>query len=69
MIWDVLSDEDEQMFITGVTLVMDFTNFGMNHLTAIPVATVKKLMSCWEVYYNQWHQNNEINTFAFDLGC
>jgi hypothetical protein len=50
MIWDVLSDEDEQMFITGVTLVMDFTNFGMNHLTAIPVATVKKLMSCWEVY-------------------
>ena len=51
MVWDIMSDEDEQMFITGVTLLMDFTNFGMNHFTAMPISMIKKLMPCWEVKY------------------
>jgi hypothetical protein len=49
MVSEIMADEDEQMFITGITLLMDFTNFGMNHFTAMPLSLVKKLMPCWEV--------------------
>ncbi|XP_057368644.1 retinol-binding protein pinta-like [Daphnia carinata] len=48
MVWEVMGDEDEQMFVTGMILIFDLTNFGMNHFTAMPLATVKKLMPCWE---------------------
>ncbi|XP_046638360.1 retinaldehyde-binding protein 1-like [Daphnia pulicaria] len=48
MVSEIMADEDEQMFITGITLLMDFTNFGMNHFTAMPLSMVKKLMPCWE---------------------
>ncbi len=49
-----MADEDEQMFITGVTLLMDFTNFGMNHFTAMPLSVIKKVMPCWEVFINSF---------------
>ena len=49
MVWDIMSDEDEQMFVTGMILLFDFSNYGMNHFTAMPLSMVKKLMPCWEV--------------------
>jgi hypothetical protein len=49
MVWDIMGDEDEQMFVTGMILLFDFSNYGMNHFTAMPLSMVKKLMPCWEV--------------------
>jgi hypothetical protein len=49
MVWDIMSDEDEQMFVTGMLLLFDFSDYGMNHFTAMPLSMIKKLMPCWEV--------------------
>ncbi|XP_046459123.1 alpha-tocopherol transfer protein-like isoform X1 [Daphnia pulex] len=48
MVWDIMSDEDEQMFVTGMLLLFDFSDYGMNHFTAMPLSMIKKLMPCWE---------------------
>jgi len=48
MVWDIMGDESEQMFITGMVLIFDFDGFTMNHFTQMPPSTVKKLMPCWE---------------------
>ena len=49
MVWDIMGDEDEQMFVTGMILLFDLSNYGMSHFTAMPLSMVKKLMPCWEV--------------------
>jgi hypothetical protein len=49
MVWDIMSDEDEQMFVTGMFLLFDLSDYGMNHFTAMPLSMIKKLMPCWEV--------------------
>jgi hypothetical protein len=51
MVWDIMGDEDEQMFITGMILLFDFSDYGMSHFTAMPLSMIKKLMPCWEVYF------------------
>ncbi|KAK4010341.1 hypothetical protein OUZ56_019487 [Daphnia magna] len=48
MVWDIMSDEDEQMFVTGMLLLFDFSDYAMNHFTAMPFSMIKKLMPCWE---------------------
>ena len=49
MVFEVMAKEEEQMFVTGMLLLFDLSNFGMNHFTAMPISMVKKLMPCWEV--------------------
>lgn len=49
MVWDIMGDEEEQMFITGLVLLFDFTGYTMSHFTQVPLPMVKKLMPCWEV--------------------
>ena len=51
MVFEVMAKEEEQMFVTGMLLLFDLSNFGMNHFTAMPISMVKKLMPCWEVKY------------------
>ncbi|XP_046459127.1 retinol-binding protein pinta-like isoform X4 [Daphnia pulex] len=48
MVFEIMGSEEEQMFITGMLLLFDLSNFGMNHFTAMPLSTAKKLMPCWE---------------------
>ncbi len=49
MVWEIMAAEEEQMFITGMLLLCDMNGYTMNHFTQMPLATVKKLMPCWEV--------------------
>ena len=49
MVSEVLGCEEEQMFITGIVLMFDFSGFGLDHFTAMPMAMMKKLKPCWEV--------------------
>ncbi|XP_057368645.1 alpha-tocopherol transfer protein-like [Daphnia carinata] len=48
MLNEIMADEDEQMFITGLVVLIDMANFTMGHMTAMPMAAMKKLMPCWE---------------------
>lgn len=49
MVSEILGDEDEQMFIAGMVILVDMTDFSMGHITGTPMAAMKKLMPCWEV--------------------
>jgi hypothetical protein len=49
MISEVLGDEDEQLFITGMVVLVDLEGFTMSHITSTPIAMMKKLMPCFEV--------------------
>ncbi|KAK4010343.1 hypothetical protein OUZ56_019489 [Daphnia magna] len=48
MVSEILGDEDEQMFIAGMVILVDMTDFSMGHITGTPMAAMKKLMPCWE---------------------
>ena len=48
MVWEILGDEDEQMFITGMVLIFDMEGFTMSHFAQMPMSMAKKLMPCWE---------------------
>ena len=48
MVWELMSHEEEQMFITGMILVFDAEGFTMSHFTQMPLALAKKMMPCWE---------------------
>ncbi|XP_046638354.1 retinaldehyde-binding protein 1-like [Daphnia pulicaria] len=48
MVSEVLGDEDEQLFITGMVALVDFSGYTMNHVTGTPVSSVKKLMVCFQ---------------------
>lgn len=50
MVWDLMMKEDEQMFITGMVLVVDVQDFTMAHFTQVPLPVMKKLSPFWEVY-------------------
>ncbi len=50
MISEILEAEDEQMFITGVLVLIDLKGFTMGHLTQMPVSLMKKLTKCFEVF-------------------
>jgi hypothetical protein len=52
MMSELLSDENEQMFITGVVIIVDLDGFTMSHVTSTPIALVKKLMPCFEVTFH-----------------
>ena len=52
MVWDILNDEEEQMFITGIVILFDFTGYTLDHFTQMPLSMVKKLMPCWEVAFH-----------------
>jgi hypothetical protein len=52
MISEVLGDEDEQLFITGMVVLVDLEGFTMSHVTSTPIALVKKLMPCFEVTFH-----------------
>jgi hypothetical protein len=49
MVAEVLGDEDEQLFITGLVALADLEGFTIGHITSMPLALVKKLMPLWEV--------------------
>lgn len=51
MVSEVLGDEDEQLFITGMVILIDMSDFGMNHFTSMPLPMIKKLMPCFEVLH------------------
>jgi hypothetical protein len=51
MVSEVLGDEDEQLFITGMVALVDFSGYTMNHVTGTPVSSVKKLMVCFQVIH------------------
>ena len=50
MVSEVLGDEDEQLFITGMVVLVDFTGFTMNHVTSTPLSMIKKMMPCFQVF-------------------
>jgi hypothetical protein len=65
MISEVLGDEDEQLFITGMVVLVDLEGFTMSHITSTPIAMMKKLMPCFEVpfhcsllFYPKFVENN-----------
>ena len=41
--------EEEQLFITGMVLLFDFSGYTVNHFLAFPLADIKKSKLCWEV--------------------
>ena len=49
MVNEITGLESEQMFITGVVVVMDYHGFTMSHAASMPLAMIKKLRPCWEV--------------------
>lgn len=51
MVSEVLGDEDEQLFVTGMVILIDLSDFGMNHFTSMPLPMMKKLMPCFEVFH------------------
>jgi hypothetical protein len=44
MISDTMGREDEQMFVTGMVIIVDVQGFSLNHLTQKPLALFKKQM-------------------------
>ena len=48
MVWELLDDEEEQMFITGLILIFDMEGFTMSHFAQMPMSLTKKLQLCWE---------------------
>ena len=51
MISEIMMAESEQMYITGIVMVCDFTGYTMGHFTQVPMSTMKKLMPCWQVTF------------------
>lgn len=51
MVFELMGEEDEQMFINGMVLIFDLKGYTMNHFTQMPLSMVKKLMPCWEVMH------------------
>lgn len=49
MVWELMVEEEEQMFITGIILIFDFTGYTLDHFTQMPLSMVKKVKPCWEV--------------------
>lgn len=49
MVSEIFYHEEEQMFITGIVLLFDFSGFTMDHFTQMPISMMKKLKPCWEV--------------------
>jgi len=49
MVWNVVFDEEEQMFTSGVVLIFDLDGFSIDHFIGMPIALAKKIMPCWEV--------------------
>ncbi len=50
MISELVGAEDEQMFITGMIVLMDMKGFTMSHFTQMPISLIKKLTQCFEVF-------------------
>ncbi|XP_046459137.1 retinol-binding protein pinta-like isoform X2 [Daphnia pulex] len=48
MISEVMCDEDEQLFITGMAVLIDLEGFTLSHITATPLAMMKKLGPCFQ---------------------
>jgi CRAL/TRIO domain len=44
MISDTMGLDDEQMFVTGMVIIIDCQGFSLNHLTQKPLALTKKQM-------------------------
>ena len=44
MISDTMGWEDEQIFVTGMVIIIDCQGFSLNHLTLKPLALTKKQM-------------------------
>jgi CRAL/TRIO domain len=49
MVWNVVFDEEEQMFTSGVVLIFDLDGFSIDHFIRMPIALAVKIMPCWEV--------------------
>jgi len=48
MTFEVMNMEEEQLFITGMVLLFDFSGYTVNHFLAFPLADIKKSKLCWE---------------------
>ena len=48
MVMEILEDECEQMFITGLVIIFDMEGYGMGHFTQAPLPLMKKLQNSWE---------------------
>ena len=57
MVWNVVFDEEEQMFTSGVVLIFDLDGFSVDHFMGMPIALAVKIAPCWEV--SVAHQVNE----------
>lgn len=71
MVWEIMGEEDEQMFITGMLLLFDFQDYTMGHFTQMPLSMIKKLMPCWQVLSCERFKVQKLgvkNFFSF-LGC
>ena len=61
MMTEVMGDEEEQFFITGMVVLIDLADFGLKHITSLPLSMVRKLMPCIQVFIRIQ------NTVGFDL--
>ena len=52
MTFEVMNLEEEQLFITGMILIFDFSGYTMDHFLAFSLADIKKSKLCWEVKFN-----------------
>lgn len=50
MVNEIMFDEEEQVFITGMVMICDCTGYTLGHFTQVPMASMKKIMQAWEVF-------------------
>ena len=50
MVSDVMGLEDEQMFVTGIVIVIDLEGYSLAHVTQRPLALTKKHMRYLQVF-------------------
>jgi len=49
MVSDVMGLQDEQLFITGMVIIIDFSGYSFGHLTQRPLAVTKKWLQFLQV--------------------
>ena len=53
MVNEIMGVESEQMFITGIVVVIDYQGFSMSHVADMPFTLIKKMNSCMEVKFER----------------
>lgn len=61
MLFDVLFLEDEQTTITGIVQANDMSGLTLQHVSALPLPLVRKVLKTWQVRETERERDRCVN--------